>query len=59
MRPIDIIREIGQIDNLRSLRRIQKALGAQLFEVRFADDPKEKARILRARRLMKGAKIRL
>lgn len=47
-----VVAKIESLDSLRDLKRIQKVLRARMFEVRYADAPKEKAAILRTRKLM-------
>jgi hypothetical protein len=47
-----VVAKIETVDNERELKRIMKALRTRLFDVRFADAPKEKATILRTRKIM-------
>lgn len=47
-----VVANIETVDSERELKRIMKALRARLFDVRFADTPKEKTAILRTRKLM-------
>ena len=46
-----VMAKIESINSMSDLRRIQKILRARMFDVRYADAPKEKAVLLRARKL--------
>lgn len=49
----ELIRAIGTLKTERELKLVLKAARAKLFDVRFADAPKEKAAILRTRAALK------
>jgi hypothetical protein len=53
MKTAEMVRAIKTLKTERELKLILKATRAKLFDVRFVDEPEEKAAILRTRAAMK------